>query len=184
MGASALNMINQITPLLLGLSGICGLIALVMALGRHFLYEHGNGDLQPVSKRITHVFGFLFAMGFIPVIGVNLAGKIAASSTPGQTGSSLVPADAARGNSYSNIGQLIMSQTHPNEGKGWLEGVLDGIGETLGAIGTAIVTGLSNADPTTQVRVDSAEEYKKAAESGDAYNMWLYGNNVNNMYIP
>ena len=114
MGQSALEMISAITPLMLGLAGICACIALAMALGRYFMYEHGNDDLQPASKRITHVFGFIAAIGFVSVGGMNLAKKWATDSTInpaiGGSGSSMVPEGAAKGNNYSNIGDLIMGQ--------------------------------------------------------------------------
>ena len=114
MGQTALEMISTITPLMLGLAGICACIALAMALGRYFMYEHGNDDLQPASKRITHVFGFIAAIGFVSVGGMNLAKKWAADSTINPSidgsGTSMVPEGAAKGNSYSNIGDLIMGE--------------------------------------------------------------------------
>lgn len=115
MGHEALNYISSLTPLLLGMAGVCACIALAMALGRHFLYEHGNDDLQPLSKRVTHVFGFLAAIGFTAVGGTHLATRWAASEdlNPAVSGSgtSLLPTSLATssGKTATNLGDLLMS---------------------------------------------------------------------------
>lgn len=168
MGQSALEMISAITPLMLGLAGICACIALAMALGRYFMYEHGNDDLQPASKRITHVFGFIAAIGFVSVGGMNLAKKWATDSTINPaingSGTSLVPEGAAKGNSYSNLGDLIMSQT------GTHDDIIDTINNGAKTLLENVPTGADG-----EVRKEAAQKAAEAAANGDAYGVWLWG---------
>lgn len=194
MGQSALEMISAITPLMLGLAGICACIALAMALGRYFMYEHGNDDLQPASKRITHVFGFIAAIGFVSVGGMNLAKKWATDPTINPSingaGSSLVPEGAAKGNSYSNIGDLIMSQTKVEEHMSTddAQSVVNNPDATAGEVRYAGLVLNYNTEGATPEMIWASfapggvysEEYKQAfinAYGEEAYNNWRNSQN-------
>lgn len=197
MGTSAIELISNITPLLLGMAGVCAGIALALAVGRHFLYEHGEDDLQPVSKRVTHVFGFLAAIGFVSVGGANLARRWATDSTLNPAisgrGSSLVPQGASKGGSYSNLGDLIMSQANPNPEHMSTSDAQTTLTDPDASPGDVYYSGLvlnnSTEAATPEMTLafllygQDSEEYKEAyikAYGEDDYNAWRNSRNQSN----
>lgn len=188
MGDSASELISTITPFLLGTAGICACIALAMAIGRYFLYEHGADDLQPVSKRVTHVFGYLAAIAFVAVGGANMAKQwkdnTQLNPAANGAGSSLVPEAASKGNSYSNIGDLIMDQSKVPDNMSADEAgvVVHDPNSTPGDVQYAGLVLNNNIEGATPEMISAAffhgqnsEEYKEAfinAYGEDAYNKW------------
>lgn len=166
MGHSAREMLMSVTPALLGIAGVCAAIAIVMALMRHLLYEHGNDDLQPASKRVTHVFGFLAVIGCVAGAGTTAATKWALSPTlnPATSGgTSLLPSSIRDAGSYSNMGDLIMSHTNPNK-----TDFIQQLGDAIynGIIGVA--GAVAEADPSYEYKTDTLAELQEKIKSGKA----------------
>ncbi len=183
MGTSAQDLLSSLTPALLGMAGVCAAIALVMALMRHLLYEHGNDDLQPASKRVTHVFGFLAAIGFVAGAGSSAATQWsknqALNPAAGGGGSSLLPSGIQGASSYSNIGDLIMANTNPDK-KEFIEVAGDAV---LGAV-TTVAGAVAEADPSYQLKVDSLEKQKECMDNGDVAGTILWSNNQWSGWVP
>ena len=120
MGTQALEFLKTLTPAILSIAGVCAAVAIVAAVIRHFMYEHGSDDYQPLAKRFTHVFGFLAAIGFVSIGGVRVADRIASSNAisgvvTSKAGSSLLPEQLSGGSkSASNLGDLLMGTVKGN----------------------------------------------------------------------
>lgn len=172
MGTSAAKWLGQLTPQILGVMAVCAAIAIVLALVRHFLYEHDGNDLKPLSSRVAHVFGFVVGVSFIAVSGSAIAKRFEdgswTSGVNGNTGKGLLPDGFKEAKSSKNLGDTITAAAGKSQAQRESSGGAD---LTQSASSSSATTGDGNLPGYEQA-------YRKAAGKGDWENARKYLSNI------
>ena len=109
----SLAFLQPITTALLGIGGICALLALIAAIIRYFFYQHDEQHTRPIKARVVHVFGMIAAFGLITGGVPKLVEQLTQNSTSQQilneSGSSMLPDSIAGKETYkfSNLGEAM-----------------------------------------------------------------------------
>lgn len=110
----SLAFLQSIPDILLGIGGICAIIAIIVAVLRYFAYEHDEEDTSTLKIRFMHVCGMIAAIGVVVGGGSKLGQQITQNGISNQiqadAGSGFLP-DGVQSSTphYDSMGDLINS---------------------------------------------------------------------------
>lgn len=162
-----ISWITPITTGLLGIAGICALLAIVTAVVRYFINgEHSSQDRSALTGRVIHVFGYIAVFCLLLGGGGQLADSVmnnaASNQIKNEAGTSWTPSGVNNGNRYNNLGDMLADSANKQAQNG------PGLGEAMhdALIYSPLSSALTGVEPVPE---DSALAIDKtAAARGEA----------------
>lgn len=149
MGSSTASQIQPVTATLLGLLAASALVALVIAVARHFLRKGEDASAPSgIYGRTAHIVGYIFAAALIAGAGASIAAYVSSTG-----------ADASLKSAASKTG-TDANPFAPTESKGLepLQGRRSQLGEVADLIVDIAIDQITGASRAAQDAADASSE--------------------------